>query len=118
MYLYSQDIQLLSTLLLKSLTSLKAFLVYIYSSLGFVDMLSMIGRLLISLYFILIPAKRLKLTYFICALLQTLGLSLVASLHIFPHFSKPFYMIGMTLFGLGRVPAFLYLILVDHFDEE
>lgn len=81
-------------------------------------MISMITRVLITTYLILIPPKTLKCTYLVYAIVQAAGYWIVALGHYLPSISTFLFYLGMGLFGTGRgIYSFPYLILVRTFNQ-
>ena len=81
-------------------------------------MLSMIGRLVASVYLVVFPISKVNKTFFFSTLLQTLSILLVIVPHFAKSLSKPFWIIGMIGFGLGRgIYAFPYLLLAPIFNK-
>lgn len=81
-------------------------------------MLSMFGRVIASIYLTLMPARYLNKVYFICVLIQALGIALIFGMHFFPFIAELLYLIGLLIFGLGRgVSLFPYLLLLNHFSS-
>ena len=85
---------------------------------GVIDMLSMIGRLVASFFLVVFPPSKINKTFFLSTVLQTLSILLVISAHFAKDLSKPFWLIGMLGFGLGRgIYAFPYLLLAPIFNK-
>ena len=81
-------------------------------------MFSMISRVLITTYLVLVPPKTLLCTNFFYSVIQSCGYWLIAIAHFIPSLSLPLYYLGMTTFGVGRgIYSFPYLILCRTFNQ-
>ena len=81
-------------------------------------MLSMFGRLIASIYLLILPSKKYNLTYFKCVVFQTISILILCSSHLFPDLASILYIVGMILFGLSRgISTFPYLLLFEHFNS-
>ena len=76
------------------------------------------GRMIITIYFVLIPPKRLNFTYLISVLVQIFSCLMLISAHYFPSLAQVLFAVGMTIFGLGRgIYTFPYLLLYQLFNQ-
>ena len=74
---------------------------HLFSS-GLIDMLSLLSRCLFTIYLILFPFSKLKLTNFVLALLQFVALGIIALSHFIPSWYKFLMVVGMILLGAGK----------------
>lgn len=51
---------------------------------GIIDMFSMLGRFIATLYFVVDPPKKLNKTYFISVILQTVAFFIIIGGHYYP----------------------------------
>ena len=78
----------------------------------------MLGRLIASIYIILFPSEKINRTFFICTLIQTFAIIIIASSHLMKGIAELLFIVGMLVFGLGRgVFAFPYLLLSPIFNR-
>ena len=79
-------------------------------------MLNMVGRFISTVLLVIFPPNRLKLTYFISVILETISTLVVLGMHFFPESYKALFSVGMLGLGLGRgVYMFPYLLLYENF---
>ena len=79
-------------------------------------MLNMIGRFIATIGVVLFPPNRLKLTYFIFVLVETISTIIMLGMHLFPAQLEVLFCIGMIGLGLGRgIYMFPYLLMYENF---
>ena len=78
----------------------------------------MIGRAIMTGYFVLVPPKALVKTLFLFSFVQLMGFEIIVSIHFLQSFEIPLFYLGQILFGLGRgILSFSYLILIRTFNQ-
>ena len=103
---------------MKNSIFLNLFSVRMTDNLGFGELMNMVSQVIGSIIIILFPVSKINKFYFLCGIVQVLGFLVIVSGHWFVEFSKPLYIIGMIIYGLGRAPGlFPYLMLHSIFNR-
>lgn len=80
-------------------------------------MLSMIGRIIATIFLIFVPSK-VKKTYFICVIGQIISYAIICLSYPIPSAAHALFIGGLTLFGLSRgIFSFPYLLLSQTFES-
>ena len=81
-------------------------------------MLGMIGRFIAVIGLVLFPPQKLKLTYFIFVIVETISTIILLGMHIFPKHYELLFCIGMIGLGIGRgIYTFPYLLLYENYEK-
>ena len=81
-------------------------------------MMSMLGRLIVSIYILLVPSEKINKTFFICTVVQTVSMLIITSSHLMKGISEFLFIIGMLGLGLGRgIYSFPFLLLSPIFNK-
>ena len=79
-------------------------------------MLNMLGRFVSTIGVVIFPPNKLKLTYFIFVVVETVSTIIVLGMHIFPEHFEVFFAVGMIGLGFGRgIFMFPYLLMYENF---
>ena len=79
-------------------------------------MLNMIGRFISTIGLVIFPPNKLKLTYFIFVIIQTISTVLVYGMNFFPQQDEVLFYIGMIGLGFGQgIFMFSYLLMYSSF---
>ena len=83
---------------------------------GIVEMLNMLGRFISTIGVVIFPPNKIKLTYFIFVIIETVSTIIVLGMHFFPEQLEVLFCIGMIGLGLGRgIFMFPYLLMYENF---
>ena len=95
---------------------LRVFSVKFKFIVGIVELINMIGRFVATIGVVIFPPNKLKLTYFIFVIIETVSTVVVLGMYVFPKQMEVFFSIGMFGLGFGRgIYMFPYLLLYENF---